>query len=85
MQLVAAKYATPGSHPFAGCARARQADELVGRMQRCAQAFGALVELSKLHQSRMGLLGQVQGAAAAAPWLPCYTSLAKPLLLLNIV
>mgnify|MGYP001811167399 CR=1 FL=1 len=42
-----------------------QVSNLVARYQRTTQAFAALVELSKVHQHRVGLLGQVSCVAAA--------------------
>lgn len=36
-----------------------QVDAVIARLQCCAQAFGSLVELSKQHQNKTGLLGQV--------------------------
>jgi hypothetical protein len=37
-----------------------QVDAVMSRYQRAAQCFSALVELSKTHQNRTGLLGQVR-------------------------
>jgi hypothetical protein len=37
-----------------------QVEAVIARFQRVARAFAALIELSKVHQNRVGLLGQVR-------------------------